>query len=275
MLKRPIPSSGEQLPVIGCGTYVGFDVDVDSPKVKSLADVIRTLRDFGGKLFDSSPMYGRAEAVLGALLAEAPDPERSFIATKVWTRGRQAGITQMERSFALLKVKRIDLMQVHNLVDWQTHLATLRRWKQDGRIRYFGVTHYTASAYDELEAVMRKETLDFVQLNYSIDDLAAEHTLLPLAADRGVAVLVNLPFGGGGLLRRLGNRPLPGWAGEIGCTSWAQILLKFVLAEQAVTCVIPGTGNPTHMADNCQAGTGMLPDAALRKRIIADWEGGK
>jgi diketogulonate reductase-like aldo/keto reductase len=275
MLKRPIPSSGEPLPVIGCGTYVGFDVDADSPKVKSLADVIRTLRDFGGKLFDSSPMYGRAEAVLGALLAEAPDPERSFIATKVWTRGRQAGITQMERSFALLKVKRIDLMQVHNLVDWQMHLATLRRWKQDGRIRYFGVTHYTASAYDELEAVMRKETLDFVQLNYSIDDRAAERTLLPLAADRGAAVLVNLPFGGGGLLRRLSNRPLPDWAGEIGCTSWAQILLKFVLAEPAVTCVIPGTGNPTHMADNCQAGTGMLPDAALRKRIIAHWEAGK
>ena len=275
MLKRPIPSSGEPLPVIGCGTYVGFDVDANNPKVKSLADVIRTLRDFGGKLFDSSPMYGRAEAVLGALLAEAPDPERSFIATKVWTRGRQAGITQMERSFALLKVKRIDLMQVHNLVDWQTHLATLRRWKQDGRIRYFGVTHYTASAYDELEAVMRKETLDFVQLNYSIDDRAAERTLLPLAADRGAAVLVNLPFGGGGLLRRLSNRPLPDWAGEIGCTSWAQILLKFVLAEPAVTCVIPGTGNPTHMADNCQAGTGMLPDAALRKRIIAHWEAGK
>src|ERR1700757_5166726 len=261
MLKRPIPSSGEPLPVIGCGTYVGFDVDADSPKVKSLADVIRTLRDFGGKLFDSSPMYGRAEAVLGALLAEAPDPERSFIATKVWTRGRQAGITQMERSFALLKVKRIDLMQVHNLVDWQMHLATLRRWKQDGRIRYFGVTHYTASAYDELEAVMRKEKLDFVQLNYSIDDRAAERTLLPLAAGRGAVVR--------------GNRPLPDGVGKIGGTGWAKILLKLVLAEPAVTCVIPGTGNPTHMADNCQAGTGMLPDAALRKRIIAHWEAGK
>ena len=175
----------------------------------------------------------------------------------------------------VLPTGREHLMQVHNLVDWQTHLATLRCWKQDGRIRYFGVTHYTASAYDELEAVMRKETLDFVQLNYSIDDRAAERTLLPLAADRGAAVLVNLPFGGGGLLRRLSNRPLPDWAGEIGCTSWAQILLKFVLAEPAVTCVIPGTGNPTHMADNCQAGTGMLPDAALRKRIIAHWEAGK
>jgi aryl-alcohol dehydrogenase-like predicted oxidoreductase len=273
MQTRPIPSSGEALPVIGCGTYVGFDVGANSDKLKALADVVRTLRDAGGKAFDSSPMYGRAEAVLGELLAGAPDPKRTFIATKVWTRGRQAGIAQMERSFALLKAKRIDLMQVHNLVDWETHVATLRRWKQDGRIRYLGVTHYTATAYDELEAVMRKETLDFVQLNFSLDNRVAERKLLPLAADRGIAILVNLPFGGGGLLRRLANRPLPDWAGEIGCTSWAQILLKFVLAQPAVTCVIPGTGNPAHMADNCRAGTGKLPDAALRKRIIADWEG--
>jgi aryl-alcohol dehydrogenase-like predicted oxidoreductase len=274
MQTRPIPSSGEALPVIGCGTYVGFDVGVDSEKLKTLAAVVRTLRDAGGKVFDSSPMYGRAEAVLGDLLAAAPDPERTFIATKVWTRGRRAGITQMERSFALLRIKRIDLMQVHNLLDWQTHLRTLRSWKQDGRIRYLGVTHYTSSAYDELEAVMRKETLDFVQLNYSLDDRAAERKLLPLAAERGIAILVNVPFGGGGLLRRLRNRPLPDWAAEINCTSWAQILLKFVLAHPAVTCVIPGTGNPAHMADNCGAGTGTLLDAALRKRIIAEWEAG-
>ena len=274
MQTRPIPSSGEALPVIGCGTYVGFDVGANSEKLKTLADVVRTLRDAGGKVFDSSPMYGRAEAVLGDLLVAAPDPERTFIATKVWTRGRQAGITQMERSFALLRIKRIDLMQVHNLLDWQTHLRTLRSWKQDGRIRYLGVTHYTSSAYDELEAVMRKDTLDFVQLNYSLDDRAAERKLLPLAAERGVAILVNVPFGGGGLLRRLRNRPPTDWAAEIDCTSWAQILLKFVLAHPAVTCVIPGTGNPAHMADNCRAGTGTLLDAALRKRIIAEWEAG-
>jgi aryl-alcohol dehydrogenase-like predicted oxidoreductase len=272
MQGRPIPSSGEQLPVIGCGTYVGFDIATNSDKLRALANVVRTLRDAGGKVFDSSPMYGRAEAVLGELLAGARDSERTFVATKVWTRGRQAGITQMERSFALLKAKRIDLMQVHNLVDSETHLATLRRWKQEDRIRYLGVTHYTASAYDELEAVMRKEKLDFVQLNYSLDDRGAERKLLPLAADRGIAVLVNLPFGGGALLRRLGNLPLPDWAGEIGCGSWAQILLKFVLSQPAVTCVIPGTGNPAHMADNCRAGSGMLPDGALRKRIIAAWQ---
>ena len=275
MLTRPIPSSGEALPVIGCGTYVGFDIGADGEKRKALAGVVRTLRDAGGKVFDSSPMYGRAEAVLGDLLAGAPDPERTFIATKVWTRGRQAGIAQMERSLALLRVKRIDLMQVHNLLDWETHMATLRSWKQDGRFRYLGVTHYTASAYDELEAVMRKERLDFVQLNYSLDDRSAERRLLPLAADRGIAILVNVPFGGGGLLRRLGSRPLPDWAAEIGCTSWAQILLKFVLAQPAVTCVIPGTGNPAHMADNCRAGSGTLPDAALRRRIIAEWEAGQ
>ena len=274
MQTRPIPSSGEALPVIGCGTYVGFDVGADTEKLKTLADVVRTLRDAGGKVFDSSPMYGRAEAVLGDLLVAAPDPERTFIATKVWTRGRQAGITQMERSFALLRIKRIDLMQVHNLLDWQTHLRTLRSWKQDGRIRYLGVTHYTSSAYDELEAVMRKDTLDFVQLNYSLDDRAAERKLLPLATERGIAILVNVPFGGGGQLRRLRNRPPTDWAAEIDCTSWAQILLKFVLAHPAVTCVIPGTGNPAHMADNCRAGTGTLLDAALRKRIIAEWEAG-
>jgi len=273
MQTRPIPSSGEALPVIGCGTYVGFDVEANSDRLKALADVVRTLRDAGSKVFDSSPMYGRAEAVLGDLLAAAPDPKRTFIATKVWTRGRAAGITQMERSFALLKTTRIDLMQVHNLVDWETHLATLRQWKQDGRIRYLGVTHYTASAHDELEAVMKNEALDFVQLNYSLDDRVAERKLLPLAADRGIAILVNLPFGGGGLLRRLANRPLPEWAGEIGCTSWAQILLKFILAQPAATCVIPGTGNPAHMADNCRAGSGVLPSVALRKRIIAEWEG--
>ena len=205
MQTRPIPSSGEALPVIGCGTYVGFDVGADTGKLKTLAAVVRTLRNAGGKVFDSSPMYGRAEAVLGDLLAAAPDPERTFIATKVWTRGRQAGITQMERSFALLRSKRIDLMQVHNLLDWQTHLRTLRSWKQDGRIRYLGVTHYTSSAYDELEAVMRKETLDFVQLNYSLDDRAAERKLLPLAAERGIAILVNVPFGD--RLHQLGTDP--------------------------------------------------------------------
>ena len=156
-----------------------------------------------------------------------------------------------------------------NLLDWQTHLETLRSWKREGRIRYLGITHYTPSAYGDLEAVMRAETLDFVQFDYALDDRAAEQRLLPLAAERGIAVIVNRPFGGGGLLRKLSKRPLPGWAGEIGCASWAQVLLKFVLAHPAVTCVIPGTGRPEHMADNIRAGFGDYPDQALRAKMIA------
>ena len=274
MLTRAIPSTGEKLPVIGLGTWQAFDVDLTADNRRQLGDVLPLFVKLGGRVIDTSPMYGRAEDVIGELTAALGIQDKIFFATKVWTRGKENGIKSMERSMALLRAKRIDLMQVHNLVDVQTQLATLREWKAQGRIRYLGVTHYTASAYDELEAVMRKETLDFVQLNYSLDDRAAERKLLPLAADRGIAILVNVPFGGGGLLRRLGNRPLPDWAGEIGCTSWAQILLKFVLAQPAVTCVIPGTGNPAHMADNCRGGTGILPDPALRKRIIADWEAG-
>ncbi|MBU2288333.1 MAG: aldo/keto reductase, partial [Gammaproteobacteria bacterium] len=205
----------------------------------------------------------------GELLAAAKPAVSPFLATKVWTRGREAGIAQMEHSFKHLKTKRIDLMQVHNLVDWRTQLATLREWKSQGRIRYVGITHYTASAYDDVEAVLRAEKLDFLQINYSIDDRAAEARLLPLAAERGVAVIVNLPFGGGGLLRGLRDRKLPDWAAEIGCDSWAQVLLKFVLSHPAVTCTIPGTSRPEHMADNAAAGTGPMPDAAFWQRHAA------
>ena len=269
MLTRPIPSSGKALPVIGCGTWRGFDVGSSAAERAPLAEVLRVLFEAGGTVIDSSPMYGRAEGVVGDLLAASGTRDRAFIATKVWTSGRQAGIDQMRRSMALLRTDRIELMQVHNLVDWRTQLATLRAWKAEGRIAYLGVTHYTSSAYDQLEAVMRKETLDFVQLNYAVDDRAAEKRLLPLAADRGIAVLVNQPFGGGDLLRRLRGRALPAWAAEIGCESWAQLLLKFVLGHPAVTCVIPGTGNPAHMRDDVRAGTGPMPDQAFRARMVA------
>jgi aryl-alcohol dehydrogenase-like predicted oxidoreductase len=231
--------------------------------------VLRILFDAGGTVIDSSPMYGSSERVAGDLLAEMGARERAFVATKVWTNGRAAGVTQMRNSMVLLHADPIDLMQVHNLVDWRTHLATLRDWKREGRVRYIGVTHYTASAYRELEAVLRAEPLDFVQLNYALDDRAAEERLLPLAAERGVAVIVNQPFGGGGLLARLSRQPLPSWAAEIGCASWAQLLLKFVLAHPAVTCAIPGTGRPEHMTDNVRAAFGDYPDAALRARMIA------
>jgi diketogulonate reductase-like aldo/keto reductase len=208
-------------------------------------------------------MYGRAEAVTGELLAAAGSHGKAFLATKVWTRGRAEGIRQMEESLRRLQVERLGLMQIHNLVDWQTHLATLRDWKAAGRVRYLGVTHYTAGAYDALEAVMRAEALDFVQINYSADEREAERRILPLAAERGMAVIINRPFGGGGLLRRLRERPLPPWAAEIGATSWAQVLLKFVLSHPAVTCAIPGTSRPEHMADNALAGTGVIPERSF------------
>jgi len=266
---RKIPSSGEALPVIGLGTWRTFDVGDSEAERKPLAEVLKVLFAAGGSVIDSSPMYGRSEGVVGDLLAAAGSRDNAFLATKVWTRGRQEGIAQMRRSLSLLRADKIELMQVHNLVDVRTHLATLRGWKQEGRIKYLGVTHYTESAYPELEKVLRAETLDFVQLNYAVNDRAAEKMLLPLAAERGIAVLVNQPFGGGDLFRSLRGRPLPDWAAEIKCESWAQLLLKFVLAHPAVTCAIPGTSRPEHMRDNARAGIGPLPDKALREKIIA------
>jgi diketogulonate reductase-like aldo/keto reductase len=260
MNTRPIPSSREALPVIGCGTYVGFDVAPGDPAYAQLPGVLAALLAAGGKVLDSSPMY--AEETTGELLAAAGRRGDAFVATKVWTRGKAEGIRQMEASMRLLRTDRIDLMQIHNLLDWRAHLATLRDWKERGRIRYVGITHYTSSAYAEVEAVLRKERVDFLQINYALDDRTAEERLLPLAAERGVAVIVNMPFGGGGLLRRLLGKPLPGWAAEIGCASWPQVLLRFVLSHPAVTCAIPGTRRPEHMEDNARAGFGDAPPLA-------------
>ena len=273
MTTRLIPSTQEALPVIGCGTWVGFGHAPGSAEYQRLPGVLQALFDAGGTVLDSSPMYGRAEQTSGELLAASPGRAKAFLATKVWTRGREAGIAQMEQSFAHLKTERVDLMQVHNLVDWRTQLATLRDWKAKGRIRYIGITHYTASAFGEVEAVLRAEKLDFLQINYAIDDREVEKRLLPLAAERGVAVIVNQPFGGGGLLRGLRDKPLPGWAAEISATSWAQVLLKFTLSHPAVTCVIPGTSRPEHMADNAKAGSGPMPDAAFWRRHAASVSG--
>jgi len=270
MHKRKIPATGEEIGVVGGGTWQTFDVGGTPGERAPLADVLRVLIESGGSVVDSSPMYGRSEGVAGDLLAAAGTRDKAFIATKVWTSGREAGIAQMERSMKLFRTERIDLMQVHNLLDWRTHLPTLQAWKKEGRIRYMGVTHYTASAHDSLLSVLQSATFDFVQVDYAIDDRGAERRLLPFARDNGIAVLVNLPFGGGGLLRRLSGRKLPAWAGEIGCASWPQILLKFVLANQAVTCVIPGTSKPEHMRDNIQAGVGTYPDTAQLKRMVAE-----
>jgi aryl-alcohol dehydrogenase-like predicted oxidoreductase len=267
MTTRPIPSTREALPVIGCGTWLGFDVSPGSAEHQRLPGVLDALFAAGGSLIDSSPVYGRAESVVGELLAASGQREKAFLATKVWTSGREAGIAQMEQSFQRLRTQRIDLLQVHNLVDWRTHLATLRDWKAQGRVRYIGITHYNASAYAEVEAVLRAEPLDFLQINYSIDARQAEERLLPLAAERGMAVIVNMPFGGGGLLRRLGTQPAR--AAEIGCRSWSQLLLKFVLSHPDVTCTIPGTTWPEHMADNAAAAAGTFPDAAFWQRHAA------
>jgi diketogulonate reductase-like aldo/keto reductase len=270
MHTRKIPSSGEQLPVVGCGTWRVFDVGASPAEPAPLAEVLKVLFEAGGSVIDSSPMYGKSEGVVGDLLAAAGTRDKAFLATKVWTSGREAGIAQMNDSFRLFRTDKVDLFQIHNLLDWQTHLPTLRAWKKEGRIRYLGVTHYTSSAHDQLAAVLKQGGFDFVQVDYSLDDRSAERRLLPAAADNGVAVLINMPFGGGGLLRKLLPRPLPAWAGEIGCTSWAQLLLKFVLANPAVTCVIPGTGKPEHMRDNAAAGLGIYPDTAMLQRMVKE-----
>jgi len=269
MTRRAIPSTGEQLPVVGCGTWRTFDVGSDASAQARLAEVLKTLFAAGGSVIDSSPMYGSSEQVAGALLTQLDAHSKAFVATKVWTQGRDAGIEQMEESMRRLQQKRIDLMQVHNLVDWRTQLATLRDWKARGRIRYIGITHYTSSAFDDVASVMRSEKPDFVQINYAADDRDAEKRILPLARDLGIGVVINQPFGGGGLLSRVGKTPLPAWAADIGCTTWAQVLLKFVLAQPAVTVVIPGTGRPGYMADNVHAGVAPFPDEAMRKRIVA------
>ena len=269
VLSRPIPASGEMIPVVGLGTWRVFDVGGSPAERTPLRDVLKSLVELGGRVVDSSPMYGTAESVVGDLAADLAITDKLFLATKVWTSGRDAGVAQMEQSLRRLRAQRLDLIQIHNLLDWRTHLRTLREWKAAGRIRYLGVTHYTSSAYDELERVLRAETLDFVQVNYSLGEREAERRILPLARDRGVAVLANRPFAEGGLFQRVRAQAVPSWAAEFDCDSWAQFFLKWILAHPAVTCAIPGTSRPQHLADNLKAAAGKLPDAAMRDQMVA------
>jgi len=268
MLTRKIPGSAEKLPVIGLGTWSVFDVSLPENQ-QQLEDVLSLLLKRGGKVVDSSPMYGRAESVVGDLAAKLKVRDSLFIATKVWTSGKEQGIKMMERSMELFHAKRIDLMQVHNLVDVAVHMGTLREWKSKGRIRYCGITHSQTSGFYEVERNMQSQKPDFVQINYSLMEPGAAQRILPLAQELKMAVIINRPFGGGSLFRRVLAKPLPQWAAEFDCHSWAQFFLKWIIAHPAVTCVIPATNNPAHMEDNLAAGRGKLPDEKMRQRMLA------
>ena len=269
MNTRSIPRTKEAIPTVGLGTWQAFDVGASAADREPLREILQSFVGLGGRVIDSSPMYGAAEGVVGDLGADLGILDSLFLATKVWTSGRDAGVAQMERSLRRLRRGRLDLMQIHNLLDWHIHLGTLRDWKEARRIRYLGVTHYASSGYDELERVLRSEPLDFVQVNYSLGEREAERRILPLARDSGIAVLVNRPFSGGDLFQRVRGRRLPSWAVEVGCESWAQFFLKWILAHPAVTCAIPATSRPQHLVDNMKAGVGALPDPATRERMAA------
>jgi diketogulonate reductase-like aldo/keto reductase len=266
LLQRAIPSSGEMLPVIGLGTSGVFNSS--AAEREPLEQVVATLVKMGAKLIDTAPAYGEAETVTGQIAAKLKLQDKLFLATKVGTTGKAEGIQEMERSLELLGKKPLDLIQVHNLTDWQTQLATLQEWKKQGRLRYTGITASRKSAHADIARVLEKERVDFVQINYSLMEREAEERILPLAKERGVAVLVNRPFGRGDLFARVRAKPLPEWAAEIDCKSWAQCFLKWIVAHPAVTCVIPATNKPHHMEDNVQGGIGRLPDEKMRGRMV-------
>ena len=267
-IQRTIPRSGEALPVVGLGTFIAFDEAPGDPDMPELKEALKVFIAGGGRLIDSSPMYGRAESVVGELAGELTALPSLFLATKVWTSGRDAGIEQMQNSMRRMRTRHIDLMQVHNLVDLATHLKTLREWKQAGAIRYLGITHYHAGAYRELEKLLATRDYDFVQFNYSLAEREAEARLLRTAADTGTAVIINRPFAQGELFAKVKGRALPAWAAEFDCDSWAQFFLKYIVAEPAVTCVIPATSKARHMADNLKAGAGKLPNEPQRRRMV-------
>lgn len=268
-IRKTIPSSGERLAVIGLGTSRTFDIAPGDAAESPLVEVMRTFFERGGQLIDSSPMYGNAEAVTGVLLNEVSDTRGLFTATKVWTDGKASGIRQMQESMRHFGVERIDLMQIHNLRDWRNHIETLKEWKSVGKIRYIGITTSHGRYHDELELLLDELPLDFVQFSYNIGNRDVEQDLLPLAAERGIATLINRPYQRGSLFRAVRGKPLPDWAREIDCLSWGQYFLKFIAAHPAVTCIIPATSKVRHMIDNMGAGFGRLPDEAMRRRMIA------
>lgn len=271
-LKRFIPSSDEQIPSVGMGTWITFDVGSKQSLINDRTEVLKHFFANGGGMIDSSPMYGTAQTVLGKCFEQFEPPQSLFSATKVWTPGEWLGIQQMEASQELWGLDNIDLMQVHNLVDWKTHLKTLREWKESKRIRYFGVTTSHGRRHEEIINIMKTEPLDFVQFTYNITHTGAEKELLPLAADKGIAVIINRPFDGGKLFNKVENKPLPDWAKEFDCHNWAQYFLKYILAHPAVTVAIPATSRADHMDENMGALTGSLPDIAMRMRMLSYYD---
>ena len=270
-ISRLVPGTAERIPVVGLGTWITFDVGgADSPARRARGEILKAFHDSGGRLVDSSPMYGSAEEVIGAELARLGNTQ-VFSATKVWTLGGLAGRRQMEHSRSLWRLPRFDLMQVHNLLDWETHWPTLKAMKAEGRVRYIGMTTSHGRRHDDLERIMRRDRLDFVQLTYNFADRDVEGVLLPLAAERGTAVIVNRPFDGGALFGAK-TRQLPGWGAELGCRTWAEAFLKWIAAHPAVTCAIPATSQLAHLRENMRALSGVLPDAGMRKRMLADYE---
>ncbi len=268
MNNRVIPSSDEKLPVVGLGTWQTFDVGGSKEEKDSLKEVLKILIEHGGSVIDSSPMYGKSEGVVGELTNELKSKKTFFEATKVWTTGKDRGIEQMKDSMKLMKVNQMDLMQIHNLLDWKTHINTLKKWKEEGKVRYIGITHYHKGAYSEVEQIIKNVQIDFVQINYNLAVREAAEVILPLAKEKGIAVLINRPYQGGSLFQKVRNLQLPEWAAEFEARSWGQFFLKFILAHSAVNCVIPGTAKAKHMLDNMQAGFGPLPNKQHLKKMI-------
>lgn len=273
LITRPIPSSGERIPVVGIGTARRYDVGASADERDPLRETLAVFHELGGTVVDTAPSYGNAEVVVGDLVAELGIRDGLFLATKVRKEGGEEGRAEIASSFERLRTDRFDLLQVHNLVDTGTQLATLREMKAAGRIRYVGITTSSARQYQEFAAVLRTEPLDFIQINYSLDSRGASQEILPLAADRGVAVLVNVPFGRGRMFDAVGERPLPDWTAEFDCETWGQFFLKYVVGHPAVTCVIPGTAKPHYAVDNMGAAMGRLPDAAMRRRMEEFFDG--
>jgi diketogulonate reductase-like aldo/keto reductase len=268
---RRVPGSGEEIPVIGMGSSNTFDVGSAPAERAPLGEVLRGLVADGGTVIDTSPMYGRAETVIGDLVHDLGLRPRLWLATKVWTRGREAGAAQIEQSYARLRTERLELLQIHNLLDWRAHVPTIRALQASGRLRYSGITHYRADAHAELERVLGAERFDWLQVNYSLAEPEAATRLLPYCRDKGIAVMVNRPFADGALFERVRGKPLPPWAAELGCASWGQFFLRWIASHPAVTCIIPATSKPRHMADNLAAGLAPLPDEAQRKRMTEFW----